>query len=89
MKPPYEITREILKFTSSISEKIGEVKSAKLTKPPAELRERKRIKSIQSSLIIEGNVLTVEQITDLINNKRVLAPQKRHYRSKECNRALL
>lgn len=76
MKPPYEITSEILKLTSSISEKIGEVKSAKLTKPPTELRKRNRIESIQSSLEIEGNTLTVEQITDLINNKRVLAPQK-------------
>ena len=38
MKPPYEITSEILKLTSSISEKIGEIKSAKLIKPPAELR---------------------------------------------------
>lgn len=76
MKPPYEITSEMLRLTSSISEKIGEVKSAKLIKPPTELRKRNRIKSIQSSLEIEGNTLTVEQITDLINNKRVLAPQK-------------
>jgi Fic family protein len=76
MKPPYEITSEILKLTSSISEKIGEVKSAKLIKPPTELRKRNRIKSIQSSLEIEGNTLTIEQITDLINNKRVFAPQK-------------
>lgn len=45
-------------------------------KQPTELRKRNRIKSIQSSLEIEGNTLTVEQITDLINNKRVLAPQK-------------
>jgi endonuclease III len=76
MKPPYEITSEILRLTSSISEKIGEIKSAKLIKPPTELRKRNRIKSIQSSLEIEGNTLNVEQITDLINNKRVLAPQK-------------
>ncbi len=76
MKPPYEITSEMLRLTSSISEKIGEVKSAKLIKPPTELRKRNRIKSIQSSLEIEGNTLTIEQITDLINNKRVLAPQK-------------
>jgi len=76
MKPPYEITSEILKLTAYISEKIGEIKSAKLIKPPTELRKRNRIKSIQSSLEIEGNTLTIEQITDLINNKRVLAPQK-------------
>ena len=76
MKPPYDITSRILKLTASISEKMGEVKSARLIKPPTELRKRNRIKSIQSSLEIEGNTLTVEQITDLIDNKRVLAPQK-------------
>jgi Fic family protein len=71
IKPPYEITSEILKLASSISEKIGEIKSTKLIKPPIELRKRNRIKFIQSSLEIEGNTLTIEQITDLINNKRV------------------
>lgn len=76
MKPPYEITNTILKLVSSISEKIGEVRSAHLIKPPTELRKKNRIKTIQSSLEIEGNTMTVEQITDLVNNKRVLAPQK-------------
>ena len=76
MKPPYEITSRILNLISSISEKIGEVKSARLIKPPTELRKRNRIKTIQSSLEIEGNTLTVEQITDLMDNKRVLAPKK-------------
>ena len=76
MKPPYEITNTILGLISKISEKIGEVRSAHLIKPPTELRKKNRIKTIQSSLEIEGNTLTIEQITDLINNKRVLAPKK-------------
>ena len=76
MKPPFDITNKILQLISSISEKIGEVNSAHLYRPPTELRKKNRIKTIQSSLEIEGNTLTVEQITDLINNKRVLAPQK-------------
>lgn len=76
MKPPYEITNRILSLISSISEKIGEVKSAHLQNPPTELRKKNRIKTIQSSLEIEGNTLTLEQITDLINNKRVIAPKK-------------
>ena len=76
MKPPYEITNKILTLISSISEKIGEVNAAHLSKPPTELRKRNRIKTIQSSLEIEGNTLTTEQITDLLNNKRVLAPKK-------------
>lgn len=76
MKPPYKITNKILGLISSISEKIGEIKSARLIKPPTELRKRNRIKTIQSSLQIEGNSLTIEQITDLINNKKVIAPVK-------------
>lgn len=76
MKPPYEITGQIIKLISSISEQIGEIKAARLTKPPTELRKKNRIKTIQSSLEIEGNTITVAQITDLIDNKKVLAPQK-------------
>ena len=76
MKPPYEITGKILNLVASISEKIGEVNAAHLNRPPTELRKKNRIKTIQSSLEIEGNTMTIEQITDLLNNKRVLAPQK-------------
>lgn len=76
MKPPYKLTPLILEKVASISEKIGEVKTAYLIQPPTELRKRNRIKTIQASLEIEGNTMTVEQITALIDNKRVLAPQK-------------
>jgi Fic family protein len=76
MKPPYEITSKILSLTASISEQIGAINASHLNKPPTELRKKNRIKTIQSSLEIEGNTLTVEQITDLLDNKRVLAPQK-------------
>lgn len=76
MKPPYKITPLVLSKIASISEKVGEVKTAYLLQPPTELRKRNRIKTIQSSLEIEGNTMTEEQITALINNKRVLAPEK-------------
>jgi Fic family protein len=55
---------------------LGEINATHLYKPPTELRKRNRIKNIQSSLEIEGNTLTEEQITALLENKRVLAPQK-------------
>lgn len=76
MKPPYQITDEILKLVSKISEKIGEINANYLYKPATELRKKNRIKTIQSSLEIEGNTLTEEQITALLDNKRVIAPQK-------------
>jgi Fic family protein len=76
MKPPYQITTRILELISSISEKIGEVNAAYLYKPPTELRKKNRIKTIQSSLEIEGNSLSLDQVTAIINNKRIIAPQK-------------
>jgi Fic family protein len=76
MKPPYKITGKILKLVASISEKIGEVNSAHLSKPPTELRKKNRIKTIHSSLEIEGNTLSIEQITAIVENKRVIGPKK-------------
>ncbi|MDR3706491.1 MAG: Fic family protein [Paludibacteraceae bacterium] len=76
MKPPYQITPQILSLTSSISEKLGEVKSAFLHKAPTELRKKNRVRTIQSSLEIEGNTLTIEQVTAVLENKHVLAPEK-------------
>lgn len=76
MKPPYDITPNILKLIRSISEKIGEVNATYLSKESPQLRKQNRIKTIHSSLQIEGNTLTEEQITALIENKRVIGPEK-------------
>ena len=76
MKPPYDITPRVLKLISSISEKIGEVNARYLSKQSPQLRKQNRIKTIQSSLQIEGNTLTTEQITALIEKKRVVGPKK-------------
>ncbi|NHN24990.1 Fic family protein [Flavobacterium jejuense] len=76
MKPPYNITEKILALVASISEKIGAINATHLYKPATELRKKNRIKTIQSSLEIEGNTLTEEQITALLENKRIIAPQK-------------
>ncbi|MAN29223.1 MULTISPECIES: Fic family protein [Mesonia] len=76
MKPPYQITAELLKLITSISEKIGEVNANYLNKASPKLRKQNRIKTIHSSLKIEGNTLTEEQITALLEKKRVIGPKK-------------
>lgn len=76
MKPPYDITPKILKLISSVSEKLGEVNANYLSKQSPQLRKQNRIKTIHSSLQIEGNTLTEEQITELIEHKRVIGPKK-------------
>lgn len=76
MKPPYDITPKILKLVSTISEKIGVINANYLDKPSPTLRKQNRIKTIHASLKIEGNTLTEEQITALLEKKRVIGPKK-------------
>ena len=76
MTPPYDITQKILKQISTISVQIGEVNANYLNKQSPQLRKQNRIKTIHSSLQIEGNTLTEEQITALIEKERVVGPKK-------------
>jgi Fic family protein len=76
MRPPYDITQKILKQISTISVQIGEVNANYLNKQSPQLRKQNRIKTIHSSLKIEGNTLTEEQITALIEKERVVGPKK-------------
>lgn len=76
MKPPYQITSQILLLISSISQKIGEVNASYLIKNNPQLRKQNQIKTIHSSLSIEGNTLSEDQITAILENKRVLGPEK-------------
>ena len=76
MKPPYEITNNILKYYGEITEALGTAKSLLLIKPEAKLRKENRIRTIYASLAIEGNTLTLDQITAIIENNRVICPKK-------------
>ncbi|MFO8165324.1 MAG: hypothetical protein R6T98_12450 [Desulfatiglandales bacterium] len=76
MKPPYDVSTDILNLIASISEKLGEVKANFLNKTSPQLRKSSKIKTIHSSLSIEGNTLSEEQITAILENKRVIGPQK-------------
>jgi len=76
MKPPYDISPLIMKQVSAISEKIGIINARFLSRPSPQLRKQNRIKTIHASLGIEGNTLTEDQITALLENKRVIGPEK-------------
>ena len=74
--PPYEISNTMLEYVSSIMEKVGKLSNyTNLNKMPV-LRRNNRIKSIHSSLAIEANSLSLNQVKDVINGKIVLGPQK-------------
>ncbi len=71
-QPPYEITARIIELISRISEKLGEIHALRSSPAHIRLRKENRIKTIHSSLAIENNSLGIEQITALLDGKRVL-----------------
>lgn len=75
-KPPFTITNEILSYTSSVSEKIGNLTAIGNMDAKPHLRRNNRIKSIHSSLKIEANSLSLGQVRDVIDGRTVLGEQK-------------
>ena len=74
--PPFEISNEMLKKVSDIMEKIGKLDSfSNLDKTPY-LRKQTKINSVHSSVAIENNPLSLEQVKDVINGKLVIGEQK-------------
>lgn len=75
-KPPFEITVSMLDKLAEIAELVGQLNAvAGLTTNPT-LRRTNRIRTIYSSLAIEQNTLSLEQVTAVLNGKRIIAPPK-------------
>ena len=73
MEPNFQITEKILRLVHNIAELLTKYS---IERRPLLLRKENRIRSIQSSLAIENNSLTLEQVTDVIEGRRVLGPPK-------------
>ena len=75
-KPPFSISNQMLALSISITEKLGKITGFQsLSRMPA-LRHNNRIESVHSSLAIEANSLSVDQVVDVIAEKTVIGPQK-------------
>ena len=70
-QPPFSITTDILNLVAEISEQVGRLDAGSLNTSP-QLRKQNRIKTITGTLAIEGNTLTEEQVTAIVDGKRVL-----------------
>ena len=75
-KPPFEITEAALSEVMEISELVGKISSTQNLSTSPILRRQNRIRTIYSSLAIEQNTLSLEQVTAVLSGKRVLAPPK-------------
>lgn len=74
-KPPFEISNKMLSLCINITEKISKVDTFQSLKRMPILRRNNKIRSIHSSLAIEANSLSIDQVKDVISGKVVIGPQ--------------
>ena len=74
--PPFTINNKILSLVASISEQLGRLSAMVDSSQSLLLRKVNRVRTIQGSLAIEGNQLSEDQITAILEGKRVIAPAR-------------
>jgi Fic family protein len=75
-QPPFTLTSDIVSLVAAISQQLGRLSTLPEQGLDLRLRRINRIRTVMGSLAIEGNTLTEEQITALLNGKPVLAPPR-------------
>lgn len=71
-KPPFHMTDKIMNLVADVSEQIGRIKVLSHGNLNPHLRKENRIRTIHSSLAIEHNFLSFEQVTAVVNGKHIL-----------------
>ena len=75
-EPPFTITNRMLTLVAEIAEKTGRISNYRTFESKPHLRRNNRIRSIHSSLAIEANSLSLDEVKGVIAGKTVLGPQK-------------
>jgi len=75
-RPPFEITAKAINLISEISAQLERFSIAMEQGDSVQLRKINRMKTIHGTLAIEGNSLSEEQVTALIEGKHVIAPMR-------------
>lgn len=71
-KPPFHTTDKMISLIAEISEQVGRITVLQEGTISPHLRRKNRIRTIHSSLAIEHNSLSLEQVTAILDGKRVL-----------------
>ncbi len=74
--PPYNIDDEMLDLVSSISEKAGQVTLLHGLDSRPHLRKNNKIRSVYSSLHIEANSLSLDEVRAVVNGRTIVGPIK-------------
>ncbi len=71
-KPPFHMTDKMTSLIAEISEQVGRITVLQEEAISPHLQRENRIRTIHSSLAIEHNSLSLEQVTAILDGKRVL-----------------
>lgn len=71
MKPPFQITPAVMSLVARVERLIGRAEGIGAVAPSPQLRRENRIRTVHASCAIEGNTLSLEQVTDVLDGKRV------------------
>lgn len=74
--PPFSITNTMLTLVAQIAEKTGRITSYRSFETKPHLRRNNRIRSIHSSLAIEANSLSLDEVKSVLNGRTVIGPEK-------------
>ncbi|MCQ2198329.1 MAG: Fic family protein [Paludibacteraceae bacterium] len=72
--PPFTISAKAINLIAEISAQVERYAIKMEQKDSLLLRRANRIRTIHSSLAIEGNTLNEQQVVDIVNGKNVVAP---------------
>lgn len=86
--PPFTITSGIVSLVAEIGQAVGSLSVFAAQAKALRLRRLNRIRTIHGSLAIEGNILSLEQITDILEGKRVIAPPPGDPGGAQCHQGL-
>lgn len=75
-KPPLRITSCILNTVQDISLLLGRYSDNFQIHSNVKLRKANHIRTIKSTVSIEGNSMSLEQVTDVLNGQRIIAPER-------------
>ncbi|WP_303214952.1 Fic family protein [uncultured Enorma sp.] len=75
-QPPFELNNEIIELIAGIAQNVGRIEGHGNLNPSPQLRKDSRIRTIHSSLAIENNTLSLEQVTAVVEGKHVVAPPR-------------
>ena len=73
---PYKVSEKAVNLIAEISAAVEKFSAEVYGVKGIRLRKANRIKTIRGSTAIEGNTLTEEHVTAILEGKQVIAPQK-------------